>query len=107
MERTARQVAGLERLGTPGSRAAVRLGGSGLRRRVDSDQRPGRSLETQSFRRLGALPRRPMAVVRRAGLRVDRERAVGLAALPLRPVDRTERTRLGVDPWQERGVQTG
>ena len=49
--------------------------------------RSGHGLAAQGGRRLDAVSRRPLALVRRAGLHLGERRIVGLAALSLRPLD--------------------
>ena len=55
---------------------AVRRGGSGCRRRVGAD-RSRRGVEAEGRRRLGAVPERPLALVRRARLHLGERRAWG------------------------------
>src|SRR6266566_4789204 len=54
-------------------------------------------LEAESFVRLGAVPRREVAVVRRARLHLDRCGELGLAALSLRPLDAAAVAGLDLD----------
>src|SRR5215831_5437887 len=67
----------------------------------------GRGVEAEGGRGLGAVPKRPMAMVRRARLHLGERRNLGLDSLSSWPLDSQRRSRLGLGAGRFARVQTG